>query len=230
MSRTSATVSADASLPGSATSTIWTWPIPSTGSTAVAEVTPSTSPTRSASSSTTAASSVRVTTTTGSDVPAGNDSASRSEAVIASGVSRNWSSGGSPLTVWVRPKAIAASTPRVARIETPGARATVSPMRRQSERDSLSTCWPSRGTCGQKIHRPKTTRAPGSSTRTPSAATTTPTAEASPRPRVLGKTDSSRLSTPTTTVLALAMIASEARRRATAMAWCRSWWRRSSSR
>ena len=65
---------------------------------------------------------------------------------------------------------------------------------------------------------------------TKKAATVMPTAEATPSPRVVGMRDSSRVSTPTTTVVALLSTGSAVRRAATAMAARRSEVRRSSSR
>ena len=53
------------------------------------------------------------------------------------------------------------------------------------------------------------------------AATTTPIAQASPSPRVVGIRESSRVSRPSTTVAALASTASAVRRTATAIASCR---------
>ena len=60
--------------------------------------------------------------------------------------------------------------------------------------------------------------------------TTMPTAQASPRPRVAGKSESSSVSRPRTTVTELERTASAVRRRASDIASRRSWWLRSSSR
>ena len=74
---------------------------------------------------------------------------------------------------------------------------------------------PTCGTRGQKTQRPKSTRAAGSTSSAKVAATTTPIAQARPRPRVVGTTESSRVSRPSTTVVALESTASAVRRTAT---------------
>ncbi len=111
-----------------------------------------------------------------------------------------------------------------------GRLATASPTLRQNERPSARPVSPTWGTFGQKIQRPKTTRAAGSTTRAKKAATMTPTAQASPRPRVAGKSESSRVSRPSTTVVALDRTASAVRVSATAIASRRSGMTRSWSR
>ena len=70
----------------------------------------------------------------------------------------------------------------------------------------------------------------GSTTSAANAAITTPTAQASPSPRVVGNTESSRISRPTTTVVALARTGSTVRRTVVRIAAYRSSTRRSSSR
>ena len=69
--------------------------------------------------------------------------------------------------------------------EARGALATASPTRRQNDWPSARPTWPTFGTLGQKIHRPKTTRAAGRTTSAKVAATTTPTAQA--RPEATGR-------------------------------------------
>ena len=107
---------------------------------------------------------------------------------------------------------------------------TASPTRRHNERPSASDSEPIRGTFGQNTQRPNNTSVAGSATSAKVAATTIPTAQAMPRPRVVGNTDSTRLSTPSTTVVALARTACDVRRNATRIASRRSSWVRSSSR
>ena len=87
-----------------------------------------------------------------------------------------------------------------------------------------------RGTNGQKIQRPHSTSTAGSSVVIVTSATTMPTAPTGPSPRVDGSCAASRQSRPTVTVAAEAKIAGNERRSATAIAACRSWCRRSSSR
>ena len=169
-------------------------------------------------------------TTVGSALPAGKDSASRSAAAIASGVSRNWSASESPVRIWVPPRASPPSSASVTTISGTGRRDTTPPTRLHSERDSTRVGSPTCGTFGQKIQRPKSTSVKGSTKSAAKAATTTPTAQARPRPRVLGNSESSRVSRPRTTVVELATTGSTVRRTARAIATYRSSWTRSSSR
>ena len=111
-----------------------------------------------------------------------------------------------------------------------GARATREPTRCHTESVSANVVSPTCGTRGQNTQRPNSTSAGGSTTSAKVAATTIPTAQARPRPRVVGMSDSSRVSRPRTTVVALARMASEVRRSASDMASYRSSCRRSSSR
>ena len=178
----------------------------------------------------TCAPSPSVTMTSGSELPAGKDWASRSAAAIASGLRRNWSDVDSPMRIWVTPDARAARTRQVATTKAPGRAATRSPMRRHTDRESVRLVWPTRGTSGQKTHRPNSTRTAGSTTKAYPAATTMPTALASPKPLVDGNAESSRVSTASTTVVALTRTASPVRRRAWRIAAYRSGCVRSSSR
>ena len=187
-------------------------------------------PSASSTVASTASASSRVSTWVGSTVPEGNDSASRSEAEIASGLSRNWSAWSSPVSIRNRPSDMTASSSRVPVTNIAGRAATRSPTRRHSDRVSTSAGSPTCGTRGQNTHRPKSTSAAGSTTSTKDAAITTPIAQATPRPRVVGTSESSRVSRPSTTVVALESTASAVRRTATAIAWCRDSWDLSSSR
>ena len=109
------------------------------------------------------------------------------------------------------PPAMTPSTITVTVTKPAGRFATASPTRRQNEWPSARPVSPTCGTFGQKIQRPKTTRAAGSTTSAKVAATTTPTAQARPSPRVAGKSESSRVSRPSTTVVALESTASAVR-------------------
>ena len=86
------------------------------------------------------------------------------------------------------------------------------------------------GLIGQKTHRPQTTSSAGSSVIIAIRPTPTPIAATGPRPEMSLDSAAIRQSMPTMTVSPLAMMAGPARRRATAMAWCRSSCLRSSSR
>ena len=162
--------------------------------------------------------SARVSTSVGLEVPAGKDSARRSPAAIASGSSRNWSARPSPVSTRSSPIASSARTAVVVPTSSAGRRCTTPPTRRQSEVCSASGVAPSRGTRGQNTHRPHSTSRAGSTTSTNDAATTMPIAQASPRPRVLGVSDSSSVSSPSTTVVALASTGSTVRRSARVIA------------
>ena len=178
--------------------------------------TPSTAPSTSSGVS-------RVTTWTGSLVPAGKDSPSRSAAEMASGRCRNWSAGSRPVVIEVVPIARSARAATVPATKVRGRLATASPTRRHTPRESTSTGSPTRGTLGQKTQRPKSTSAAGSTTSAKVAAITTPTAQARPRPRVVGIAESSRVSRPSTTVVELDTTASVVR----ASAWAIASWRES---
>jgi hypothetical protein len=78
------------------------------------------------------------------------------------------------------------------------------------------------GRTGQKIHRPKITSRAGSSVIMASRATATPIASTGPRPLVELSSATSRVSRLMMTVPPLAITAGPARRRATAIASCRS--------
>ncbi len=86
------------------------------------------------------------------------------------------------------------------------------------------------GLTGQNIHRPKMTSSAGSRVIMAVRPMATPTAATGPRPEMSLDSAASRQSMPVITVRPLAMMAGPARRRATAMAWCRSSCLRSSSR
>jgi hypothetical protein len=86
------------------------------------------------------------------------------------------------------------------------------------------------GRRGQKIQRPKTTSSAGNKVIIANSPTATPIAITGPRLLVEFSSATSRVSRLRMTVAALAMIAGAARPRATAIASCRSAWRRSSSR
>ena len=163
-------------------------------------------------------------------IPRGTTRPAVRPALIASGLSRNWSASLSPVCTWVSPSASPPSTREQTTMEVPGRRSTTVPTRCHREVESTKVGWPSRGTRGQKTHRPQSTRTQGSTSRTAVAATTMPTAQARPSARVVGKTDSNRVSRPTITVVELAstalLVAASARR----MASYRSWWSLSSSR
>ncbi len=159
-----------------------------------------------------------VITCTGSVVPAGKESASRWAAVIASGSWRNWSAGSRPVLIESVPLASTARPAIVTATKVRGRRATALPTRCQIEWESTSTVSPTRGTRGQKTHRPNSTSAAGSTTSAKVAATTTPTAHATPRPRVVGIADSRSVRRPSTTVVALDSTASVVRASACAIA------------
>ena len=89
---------------------------------------------------------------------------------------------------------------------------------------------PNDGRRGQNIHRPKITRSAGSRVIMASRLTAMPIAATGPSPEMSAESAASRQSMPAMTVPALATIAGPARRRATAIASCRSSCRRSSSR
>ena len=174
----------------------------------VAEATPGTAAARD---TTCWALPAEVTTTVGSALPAGKDRPMRSAAAIASGFWRNCSLVGSPVRTCVRPTLSAPSRARPATTKTTGRADTRRPMRCQTEwSESTSAACPSRGTSGQNTQRPKSTSVVGRTTRAKTMATTTPTAQASPSPRVVGTTESRRVSSPRTTVVALARTASPA--------------------
>ena len=178
----------------------------------------------------TASGSAVLTMMAGSALPAGKDWARRSLAEIASGFWRNWSEDLSPVSMKAMPAAMTASTTSVMLMTRFGCAATRSPTLRQSDWLSARADSPSRGTRGQKIQRSKMTSTAGSTRSTKKAATTMPTAQASPRPRVAGKSESSRVSRPRTTVTELDSTASAVRRSASDIASRRSWRLRSSSR
>ena len=89
---------------------------------------------------------------------------------------------------------------------------------------------PNVGLTGQKILRPKISSSAGSKVIIDSSATATPMASTGPRLLVEFSSANDSVSSPRITVPALAMMAGPARRRASAMASCRSSCRRSSSR
>ena len=114
-----------------------------------------------------------------------------------------------------------------------GCRPTMPATRPQTPRlpTASSACtWSTRGTRGQKIRRPSSSRTAG---RKVSAATTAPAmpiAPTGPSPRVLPSWESSRQSSPRMTVAALAPIGSTAARHATRIASHLLGWSCSSSR
>ena len=150
-SRRSRTVRSAVSLPGSAASTTSICARPPAPGPGGAEATPSTD----SIVARTASGSSRVITTVGSEMPAGNDSASRSPALIASGLSRNWSASLSPVCTWVSPSASPPSTREQTTMEVPGRRSTTVPTRCHSDVESTKVGSPSRGTRGQKTQRPR---------------------------------------------------------------------------
>ena len=137
---------------------------------------------------------------------------------IASGFCRNCSACGSPSLDVAAGRVDRTPAGRRCRPRTPSAaRATASPTRRQSVRPRPATVRAERGTAART---PSARTAPASPA-VPPARTRghrMPTAQAIPSPRVLGKSDRVRLSTPSTTVVALASTASAVRRRANRIA------------
>lgn len=102
-------------LPGAASSTASSWVTPPPWAPTWAEDTSSTAPTVSSSPAITDSSCVSVTITVGSELPAGNDSDSRSAAVIASGSERKLLGGGRPSEGPRRPASSIASPPTATR-------------------------------------------------------------------------------------------------------------------
>ena len=119
------------------------------------------------------------------------------------------------------PAARTASSTSAPVMKAAGRAATRSPTRRHRPRPSTRATSPTCGTLGQKTQRPKSTRKAGSTSSTKPAATTMPIAQARPSPRVVGISESSRVSRPRKTVVALASTASAVRRRARAIATLR---------
>jgi hypothetical protein len=176
------------------------------------------------------AASALPTTWTGSPAPAAKWRASTCSPVTASGLLRKASLFCRPLAFSpVSPNAIAASTTAVTTQVSRGRRAMRAPIRAHSPR-SVGSADPSVGRTGQNIHRPKTTSSAGSSVTMAPSPTAMPIAITGPRLLVEASSATSRHKRLRITVDPLARIAGPARPSATAMAWCRSAWRRSSSR
>ena len=90
--------------------------------------------------------SARVITTVGSEEPAGNDSASRSPALIASGLSRNWSASLSRSAPGsARARARPSTSEQTTMAARPGRRSTTVPTRRHRELASTRVGWPTPG-------------------------------------------------------------------------------------
>ena len=129
----------------------------------------------------------------------------------------------------VRPRAIAPSTSAVVTQTIRGRGAMPLPTRAHSPRE-VGSAEPKAGRTGQNTHRPVITSRAGSSVIIASRATATPMASTGPMPLVEFSSATVRASRLTMTVPPLATTAGPARRSATAIASCRSSWRRSSSR
>ena len=211
------TASRASEVPGRASSTASTWTTPSPEAVVRAEETTEDPSTVASTSASSAVESTRA----GSAEPAGKDSASRSEAEIASGSSRNCSDWLSPVRMPRPGRASATSTREETTATATGRRPTSLPTAFQTRAVSTVVGSPRRGARGQKIQRPKRTRAAGRAVITIRAAITMPTALARPSPRVDGVRDSSRVRTPTTTVVEELSTASAVRCRARAIARCR---------
>ncbi|CAM5569675.1 hypothetical protein SALBM135S_00442 [Streptomyces alboniger] len=170
------------------------------------------------------------TMTSGSPEPAGKYSASTCWPVTESGFSMNESALLSPSArSWNRPSESSARAAAVAPQTIRGRRAIRRPVRAHMPR-SVGSGEPMCGTSGQKSQRPKITRSAGKRESIARRPTATPMAATGPRPRVEFISAASRTSMLRTTVAPDARTAGPARCRASAMASCRSSWRRSSSR
>ncbi len=128
-----------------------------------------------------------------------------------------------------RPKPSAPSTSTVGTHTARGLRSIRAPIRDHSP-VRVGSGLPRCGTVGQNTQRPKITSSAGKRVIMASRAMATPMAATGPRPEVEFISAASRHSMLSATVAALAMIAGPARCRASAIASCRSSWRRSSSR
>ena len=169
-------------------------------------------------------------TWTGLPAPAAKWRASTASPVTASGLVRKESLLCRPLAS--RPVVPRASSPRTTAVTTHtsrGRRATRWPIRAHRPR-SVGSADPRVGRRGQNTQRPTMTSSAGSSVSMAPSPTATPMAITGPRLLVEASSATSRHSRLKITVAPLAMIAGAARPRATAIAWWRSAWRRSSSR
>jgi hypothetical protein len=129
----------------------------------------------------------------------------------------------------VSPRAMTPSTSAVTIQTARGRTAMRRPTPAQNPR-VVGSAEPKAGLTGQKIRRPKISSSAGSSVIIDSSATATPMASTGPRLLVEFSSANDSVSRLRITVPALAMMAGPARRMASAMASCRSSWRRSSSR
>ncbi len=176
------------------------------------------------------AASASAMTTTGEPVPPGKCASSTDwpttesgllvkvpELLMPSALRLNMPSASAP-----RASAVPAQTSR-------GRRAMPPPIRAQTPL-SVGSAVPNPGLTGQKTQRPVIVSSAGSSVSMAARATAMPRAQTGPRPRVEFICEASRQSMLRATVPALARIAGPARCSASAMASCRSAWRRSSSR
>ena len=129
----------------------------------------------------------------------------------------------------VRPSAITPSTSAVVTQVTLGRTAIAWPIRAQPPR-LAGSAEPNAGRAGQNTHRPQITSRAGSRVSIDSNATPTPMASTGPMLLVEFSSATISASRAKITVAALATTAGPARRSAAVIAWCRSAWRRSSSR
>ena len=169
-------------------------------------------------------------TATGSPAPAGKCWASAASAVTDCGCPRNDCAVVSvPTLKPIRPSDATASRTAVTDQTARGRCEMSRPTRAQKPR-RVGSSLPNLGRTGQNTHRPTITSRAGSSVIMASRPTPMPIAATGPSPEMSADWATSRQSMPAITVAALAMMAGPARRRATAIASCRSVCLRNSSR